>query len=148
MTMQQRAVWASLVAFIAVGVVYATVMIPRTVGHTPDEISWVLPMAISMGAIIVTIILGAIASAIGHGIAATYRGEEPEFDEGDERDRQIELVGNAKGMSLASFGSLGAIILAMNDADPFWIAQLLFAVGLVGGIVGAVAKLRAYSRGL
>jgi len=40
------------------------------------------------------------------------------------------------------------IILAMNDADPFWIAQLLFAVGLVGGIVGAVVKLRAYSRGL
>lgn len=148
MTMQQRTVWASLIAFIAVGTVYAAVMIPRTVGHTPDEISWVLPMAIAMGAIVVTIIVGAIASAIGHGIAASYRGEEPEFDEGDERDRQIEMLGNAKGLSLASFGSLGAIILAMNDADPFWIAHAIFAAGILAGIYGAAIKLRAYSRGL
>ncbi|WP_084126018.1 hypothetical protein [Demequina sp. NBRC 110054] len=148
MSMQQRTVWASLIAFVVVGLVYAAVMIPRMIGSEPSEISWVWPMAIAMGSIVVVIIAGVIVSTISGAISATVRGEEPEFEEGDERDKVIENFGNAKGLSIASFGSLGAIILAMNDVDPFWIAQLLFAVGLLGGIVGAALKLRAYSRGL
>ncbi|WP_062204592.1 hypothetical protein [Demequina salsinemoris] len=148
MSMQQRTVWASLIAFILVGIVYAAVMIPRTIGSSPEAISWVWPMGIAMGSIVVVIIAGVIVSTIGGAISATVRGEEPEFEEGDERDKQIENYGDAKGLSVGSFGALGAIILAMNDVDPFWIAQLLFAVGLLGGIVGAALKLRAYSRGL
>ncbi len=148
MSMQQRTVWATLISFVLVGLAYAAVIVPRTIGHTPDEISWVWPMATAMVAVVIVIVAGVIASAIGGAMAAAYRGEQPEFEEGDERDKQIEAHGNAKGMTLVSFGSLAAIILAMNDVDPFWIAQLLFAVGLVGGVIGAVVKLRAYSRGL
>ena len=45
-------------------------------------------------------------------------------------------------------GALAALILAMAEADHFWIANAMYLVFTAQAIVGAVIKLIAYRRGL
>lgn len=147
MTMTERMVWASLVVFPLVGIVYFAVIVARALDAPVAEVSWVAPMLWAWGAIVVFIVAGTIASAIATGVRAEAAGETPEWEDGDVRDKQIELLGNARGYTLAGLGSAAAAVLAMLDADPFWIAHALFLSGIVTGVIVAATKLRAYRGG-
>ena len=147
MTMPERAVWFELVAMPLVGLTYLAFMLARIAGTPVDEVSWVLPMIVAMVAVILIIVLGTIATAIATHVRAAARGEEAELEEGDVRDKQIELLGRARTTRVTSLGSLAAIVLAMAGADPFWIAHALFLSGLLGATYGAVIMLRSYLAG-
>ena len=148
MTMSERTVWAGAIASVLVGLVYITVIATRAAEMPVEEVSWVVPMVWAMGSLIVVIILGTIASAIATGIAAEVRGEEPEFEDGDVRDKQIDLLGDARAYTCSGLGGLAAIILLMLDADPFWVANTLFLSGLTAGLIAAVVKIHAYRNGI
>jgi hypothetical protein len=130
-----------------VAVAYFSVVLSRATGESVAEISWIVPMIWSMGIVVLGIILGTIASAIGSAIAATARGDEPDLEEGDQRDKEIERLGNRKAQFFTGIGTIAVIVLAMFRVDPFWIASTMFLAGIVAGIHGAIAKLVAYRRG-
>lgn len=148
MTMTERTVWASLVVFPLVGIVYATVILTQAADRPVGEIGWITPMLWAWGSLIAFIILGTIASAIATGIRAEVAGEEPEFEDGDVRDREIERVGNSRAYTVASLGGLAATVELMLGLDPFWVAHTLFLAGLVAGIVAAASRAFAYRAGL
>jgi hypothetical protein len=148
MTMNQRTVWATLIAFPLVGAVYCAVILSRAASMPVEDVSWVTPMIWSMASVIAVVILGTIASAIASGVAAGVRGDEPEFEEGDIRDKQIDLLGDARAYTVYGFGGLATLILLMLDADPLWVASTLFMAGIVSGTVAAAIKVRAYRTGI
>jgi hypothetical protein len=147
MTMQERTVWAQIVVFPLVGAAYFAVVLSRAAASPIDEVSWVVPLIWAISICIVGIIAATIVSAIGHGVVASARGQEPEFEEGDVRDKEIEREGDHRSHAFTAFAGLAVIILAMLNVDHFWIANTMFLSGLLGGIYGAVVKIRIYRRG-
>jgi hypothetical protein len=98
-------------------------------------VGWIAPMLWAMGASIVGTILGSILWAI------VTRDEK---SESDIRDKQIERHGDRLAQSITAFGSAGALVLVMVEADYFWIGNALYLVGAIGATLGSIARIRAY----
>lgn len=147
MTMEERSVWAQLVVFPLAGGIYFTVVLTRAAQIPIAEVSWVVPMIWTAGLLVGGIILGIIAQAIGSGISATVRGEEPEYEDGDIRDKEIERHGDYKARFFTSMGGVAVIVLAMARADHFWIANAIFLAGILGETYASIVKIRLYRRG-
>ncbi len=147
MTVTERSVWVQLVVMPLVAIVYFATVLPRLANTPVAEISWIVPMIWAMGVVVAGIIVGTIASAIGSAVAAAARGNEPDLEEGDLRDKEIERLGNLAGLPATGVGTLAVIVLCMFRVDPFWIASTMFLAGVLAGVYGAIAKLRAYRRG-
>ena len=162
MTMGERTVWAYLVTVVITSGVYFTIIGLRLADQPVDEVAWVAPMlwtigASILGSMILTIVLtiaGTIRSSITRSVAAARAGRpgpvrpSVDIDSGsDARDKDINLIGDRAGVTLLAAGVLGALVLAMLDADTFWIGNLLFAFGTLGAIVETTTKIRLYRRG-
>ena len=163
MTMNERTVWAYLVTVIITSGVYLTLMVTRLAGGPAGQIAWVGPMLWTIGASVVgTIVLtiagtitGTISGTIARSITSARRGapgEVPvpvvEIDTGsDARDKEIDLIGDRALVGVLGAGFVGALVLAMLDADAFWIGNFLFVVGTLGAIVETTTKIRLYRRG-
>ncbi|MFW2512755.1 hypothetical protein ACNI3K_03155 [Demequina sp. SO4-13] len=148
MTMEERAVWVYLVVFVATSVAYFVVVVPRALSQPIDEVSWVVPMLWAIGISIGGTIVGSILAAVGSAIGLAARGRNPELELGsDERDKQIERLGNRATATVVSTGMLAVLVLAMIDANTFWIGNAAFLSGFVGALVEAFVKIRAYRRG-
>jgi hypothetical protein len=155
MTMSERTVWAYLVTVIVTSGVYLTLMLTRLAGGPVGQIAWVGPMLWTIGASVVgTVVLtvaGTIAGTITSGRLG-LRGRAPvpvvEIDTvSDARDKDIDLIGDRALVGVLGAGFVGALALAMLDADTFWIGNLLFVVGTIGAIVETTTKIRLYRRG-
>jgi hypothetical protein len=162
MTMSERSVWAYLVAAVVTSAVYLTVMVTRLADGPVGEIAWVGPMLWTLGAsvlgsVVLTIVLtiaGTISATIARSPASAHTGKPGrpaapvEIDAGpDARDKDIDMVGDHALAGVLGAGFVGALVLAMLDADTFWIGNLLFVVGTIGAIVEATTKIRLYRRG-
>ena len=147
MTISQRSVWVQLVVMPVVAIVYFTVVLTRLADSPVEEVSWIVPMIWSMGTVVVGIIVLTIVAAIAAAIKSKAMGEDLDLEDGDIRDKEIEKIGNLKGQFFTGIGTLSVIILAMLAVDHFWIANAMFLSGLLSGVHGGLAKLRAYREG-
>ena len=148
MTMEERTVWVYLLTVIITSGGYFAVIASRLRDTPASEVSWVTPMLWAIGlsivGTIVGTILGTIAAAIGQGV----RGNSTDIDHGsDERDKEIKRYGSRKAQGVLAVGLGGGLVLAMIDADTFWIGNFLFLIGTLGAIVETTVKIRAYRRG-
>ena len=92
-----------------------------------------------------TIGLAIAASIIGR-IAIEIVGPSESYTE-DVRDRDIGRFGEYRAGLVLGVGMVVPFILAMVEADHFWIANAMYLAFTVGAIVGAVTRLVAYRRG-
>ncbi len=51
------------------------------------------------------------------------------------------------GAAFVVIGALGALILAMVEAEWFWIGNAIFAGFFLSAFIGGIARLIAYRRG-
>jgi hypothetical protein len=149
MTAQERMVWVSLCTVVVSSGAYVAVMVPRLLSRPVAEISWVGPMLWTIGlavagSVLLSIVV-TIVAALGDRdrCSASGRGEVLS----DVRDQEIGRLGWRASMSVLSVGFGAALVLAMLDADTFWIGNLLFCFGTVGAVAEGVAKIRLYRRG-
>lgn len=148
MTVDERAVWVYLALLIATTGAYLAVVVPRALEGPIDQVEWVVPMIWAIAVTVVGTVLGAIAGAIGSAVRLAARGRDPESELGsDERDKEIDRLGDRRSQGVIGAGMLAALILAMVDADAFWIGNALFLAGAIAGLVETVVKIRAYRRG-
>jgi hypothetical protein len=147
MTISERSAWVQLFVMPTVAVVYFTIIATRAADTPLAEVSWVAPMAWAIGFVVAGVIVGTIVTAIGSYVGAAARGEEPELEDGDVRDKEIERFGDLKGRVFTGIGTFAATILAMSRVDYFWIAATLFVSGILAATYSAAMKLRAYRRG-
>ena len=148
MTTDERTVWVYLFTVLVTSSAYFAVILGRLRDTPADEVSWVAPMLWAIGLSIVGTILGTIIATIAATIGQGVRGKSTDIDHGsDERDRDIKRHGSRKTQWIISVGLGGGLVLAMIDADTFWIGNFLFLIGTLGAIVETTVKIRAYRRG-
>lgn len=138
MSYEEKAAWVQgIVAVLGYGV-YVAVILSRAGGGALVDVPYVDAMLWTIGSAIVAGIIGGILVAIGS------RGRTQK----DQRDRQIYRRGEYAGQSFVVIGALGALILAMVEADWFWIANVVYLCFVLSAILSWIFKAVAYRRGL
>jgi len=138
----ERTIWSQLIASAGGIVVYLLLMLPMLATTPVEEIEWVWPMVWTiLGAIVASIVLN-----IGWGIVAGGRDRETGTSS-DQRDREIGWFGDRVGQAFLVLGGLAGLILAMVDAERFWIGNALFLGFFLSALIGGSARLVAYRRG-
>jgi hypothetical protein len=66
----------------------------------------------------------------------------------DQRDRDIARMSMRVGQAFLVIAGLGVIVLCAFQADWFWIANCMFLGFAASSIIGGIASVIAYRRGL
>jgi hypothetical protein len=143
MVYEERNTWAGLiVTFIAVPM-YVVAVFQQAGGGPLADVDWAPLMLWTIGGGIV----GTIAVSIVWGIVAGMRDPDG-VGRSDQRDRDIAHLGDRVGQAFSVIGGLGAIVLCAVEADTFWIANAVFFGFALSAVVGSVARVIVYRRGL
>jgi hypothetical protein len=143
MVYEERNLWSSLIASVISMAVYTIVVLQQANGRPLTEVDWVPIMLWTIGASIVA----AIAVSIVWGIIAGM-ADPQSASTSDQRDRDIARMGGRVGQAFLVLAGLGVIVLCMVEADWFWIANTMYFGFAISTIVGGVAGVIAYRRGL
>jgi hypothetical protein len=95
--------------------------------------------------LIATIIVAIVAAIVGRIAVEMIRPSDTVHE--DVRDREIGRFGEYVAGLVLGIGMVVPFILAIVEADYFWIANAMYLVFTLQAIVGAVIKLIAYRRG-
>jgi len=139
MAQEEKVAWIGLVVGIVTGVVYAVVLLSRAAGgplvDTPyvDLMLWTIGAGIVVTAL-VTIVVTIATRRDGHGT--------------DVRDRQIAARAERTARGVLVVAGLGALVLAMLEADHFWIAHALFAGFYLSAVLKGITKVALYRWGV
>jgi predicted membrane channel-forming protein YqfA (hemolysin III family) len=139
MSFEEKSTWASLVVFLVMPTIYFAVILPQLSTTPVADIEYQVPMLVTIGA--------SILAAIGGVILVSVTAPR-EAGKADQRDKEIGRFGEYVGGTVLGALAIVPLLLTMAEVDYFWIANSLYLAFLVGGVVGAVAKLVAYWRGL
>ena len=143
MVYQERNTWATLIATAITVPIYIVIVLTSADGGPITDVEWVPILLWTMGASIV----GAIVISIIWGIFAGM-GDPSGVGVSDQRDRDISRLGNRLGYGVLVAFALVALVLSMVEADWFWIGNALFFGFALATLVGDIARVVAYRRGL
>lgn len=138
MSFEEKSAWImGIVAAVSYGVYVAVVL--GLAGIMPlDEVPYVAPLLWTVGASIAA----SIALRILMGIFSPK-----EAGMKDQRDREIYRFGEHIGQSFVVIGGVAALLLAITEADHFWIANVIYLMFFLSAILASAAKIVAYRRG-
>lgn len=143
MVYEERNVWTSLVVSVVGVTVYVIVVLQRAGGGPLTDVDWVPIMLWTIGAsIVVTIVI-----SILWGMFAGVRDPDG-VGKSDQRDRDIAHMSTRVGQAFTVIAGLGVIVLCAFEADWFWIANTMFFGFAATSIIGGIASVIAYRRGL
>lgn len=138
MTYEEKGVWVYLVVVLATYGVYLGIVLSQ-LGTTPvAEIDYVAPLLWTIGA--------SIASAIVLRIIVEIFAPSDK-QKADARDRDIDRTGERLGSWPLIAGALGALVLAIVQAEYFWIANALYLGFAAAAVLASVIKISLYRRG-
>jgi MFS family permease len=143
MAYEERNVWASLIVSVLGMIAYVVIVLQQAAGGPLTDVDWVPIMLWIIGAGIV----GAIVVSIVWGIVAGMFDPDG-VGRSDQRDRDIAHMSTRVGQAFLVIAGLGVILLCAFEADWFWIANTMFFGFALSSIVGGIASVIAYRRGL
>lgn len=138
MPFEEKGAW--VMGLVAVGsyAVYLAVVLGLAGSMPLVEVPYVVPLLWTVG--------GSIAASIAlHAFLGILSPREA--GRKDQRDREIYRFGEYIGQSFVVIGGFGALLLAMVEADHFWIANVIYLTFVLSAMLGSVAKIVAYRRG-
>lgn len=135
MAFMEKSNWVILFVGVPTLVVYGAMVLPQALTKPIEDVSYVQPMIWAIVVFIAANILGMIVAAASN---------PKEADKKDQRDTEIDHLGERVGNSLIAVGFAAALILALIEADYFWIANWLYLAGMLAGLLAAVTKIAAY----
>lgn len=143
MVYEERNAWAGLIVSPVVMVVYVTLVLQQAAGGPLTDVDWFpLMLWVIGGGIVGTIVLGIVWGMIAG-------AKEPDgVGRSDIRDRDISRMGSRVEQAFVVIAGLGVIVLCAVGADVFWIANTMFAGFAIAAVVGGIARVTAYRRGL
>ena len=139
MSFEEKGTWVYLLVTVGTYVAYVATILGRAEGGSLAEVPYELTLVWTVGIAIVLSILGHIAIAIA---------SPKDAEKKDERDRQIYRFGEFIGQSFVVLGGVAALVMAMAEAEYFWIANTLYLTFVLAAILSSVAKIVAYRRGM
>lgn len=119
-------------------VIYLVIILGRAGPGPVAEVPYVATMLWTIGLAIVAAIVLHIVVEI-----ASPKGAHRT----DQRDREIGRFGEYVGQSFVGIGGVAALIMAMAEANHFWIANAIYLAFALSGVLGSVAKIFAYRKG-
>ncbi|WP_203582397.1 hypothetical protein [Microbacterium hibisci] len=143
MVYEERNAWASLIVSVIGVSVYVVLVLQQAGGGPLADVDWVPLMLWTIGAGIV----GGIVISIAWGIVAGMHDPDG-VGKSDQRDRDIADMSTRVGQAFMVIAGLGVIVLCAFEADWFWIANTMFFGFALSSIIGGVASVIAYRRGL
>lgn len=143
MVYEERNKWSGLVVALITTIGYVITVLQAANGGPLTDVEWWPIMAWTIGISIVATIVISVLWGI---IAGMF---DPDgVGKSDQRDRDISRMGDRVGQSFMVIGGLGVIVLSAFEADTFWIANTMFLGFALSAIVGGIASVIAYRRGL
>lgn len=143
MVYEERNAWAGLIVSPIVMVVYVTLVLQQAAGGPLTDVDWFpLMLWVIGGGIVGTIVLGIVWGMIAGATDPDGVGRS------DIRDRDISRMGSRVEQAFVVIAGLGVIVLCAVGADVFWIANTMFAGFAIAAVVGGIARVTAYRRGL
>ena len=143
MVYEERNIWAGLIVSVIGVAVYTALVLAQADGGSLADVDWVPLMLWTIGGSIVVAILVSIV----WGILAGMRDPDG-VGKSDQRDRDIAHMSTRVGQAFLVIAGLGVIVLCAFQADWFWIANTMFFGFALSSIVGGIASVIAYRRGL
>ena len=140
MSYEEKGTWLYLVVAVVGYAVYLSLVLPQVAGGTPvGDVDYVPIMLWTIGgAIVATIVLRILVEIVF----------PSESTKGDVRDREIDRLGTRVGSSFIVIGALGALVLAMLEADWFWIANVIYLCFVLSALLESITRLVAYRTGV
>lgn len=143
MVYEERNVWAGVIVSPIAMVVYVVLVLQQAGGGPLTGVDWFpLMLWVIGGSIVATILI-----SILWGIIAGAKDPDG-VGRSDIRDRDISRMGGRVEQAFVVIAGLGVIVLCAVGADVFWIANTMFAGFAVSALVGGIARVIAYRRGL
>jgi hypothetical protein len=143
MVYEERNAWAGLIVSPISMIVYVALVLQQAGGGPLTDVGWFPLMLWVIGASIVATIILSVAWGIIAG------AKDPDgVGRSDIRDRDISRMGGRVEQAFVVIAGLGVIGLCAVGADVFWIANTMYAGFAVAALVGGVARVIAYRRGL
>lgn len=139
MAHEEKIAWVGLVVGVLTIAVYGAVLATRAAGGPLVETPYVDAMLWTIGAGVVVMIVATIAIGVG------TRGDGHATDV---RDRQIRVRAEQTARAVLVIGALAALVLAMLEADHFWIAHAIFLGFSASAVLEGVTKVALYRGGL
>lgn len=143
MVYEERNVWATLVVSVIATGIYIAVVFQQAGGRPLTTVDWFPIMLWTIGLSVV----GAIVISIVWGMLA-HRADPQGTGRSDIRDRDISRLGTRVEHAFLVVAGLGVIMLCAVGADVFWIANTMYLGFAVSSIIGGIARVIAYRRGL
>lgn len=142
MVYHERVAWSGLIASVIGAAVYVFWVLRAADGGDLAGVDWLPLMLWTIGgaivlSIVISILWGVIAGMGDRDATAT-----------DIRDQDISRLGGRVEQGFLVIAGLGVIALCAFGADLFWIANTMYAGFAVSAIVGGIARVIAYRRGL
>lgn len=139
MGFEEKIAWAGVIVSIVHFAIYLSVLLTRAATAPMPETPYVDAMLWSIGAaivvmIVVSIIVGVTTGKDGH--------------ETDIRDKQIKARAEFTSRGLLIAAALAALIFAMLELDPFWIANVLYLGFFLSAMLETVTKIALYRGGV
>jgi hypothetical protein len=139
MTHEEKRAWVRLVVAVLGYGAYLVVVLSRAGGRPLTDVPYESALLWTVGAgIAAAIVAEIVMAAVNPGASRVT----------DVRDREIGRLGDHVGQAFVAIGAVAAMLLAMADRDPFWIANVIYLCFTLSAIVGGVAKVVVYRRGL
>jgi hypothetical protein len=137
-SVSEKRAWIMVVVATVAYATYLAIVLSGADGRPIAEVpyQWTLVWSVG-GAVLASILIDILSSFFAPKSAA----------EKDQRDREINRVGDYIGQSFLVIGAVAALILALLSIAPFWIANAIYLGFVLSAVVGSVAKIIAYRRG-
>ncbi|GAA1924319.1 hypothetical protein GCM10009775_15800 [Microbacterium aoyamense] len=143
MVYEERNTWVGLIVSVIVIPIYIIVVLQQAAGGPLEDVEW---WPIMLWTIVGGIVLSIVGSIVW-GILAGMRDREG-IGKSDERDRDISRMGSRVGQSFMVIAGLGVLVECAFEVDWFWIANTMFFGFFLSAVVGGIASVIAYRRGL
>ncbi|PJJ62301.1 hypothetical protein [Compostimonas suwonensis] len=139
MSSEEKSVWVQLVLAIVVYGIYLAVVLGQSSDAPLTEVDYAPILLWCIGgsivaSIVITIVVGMFSPK--------------DAGKKDQRDKQIYRFGERTGSWFLVFGALAALVLALVEADHFWIANIIYLAFVLSMILSSIAKIVAYRRGI
>ena len=139
MAYEEKVAWVGLIVSIVHFVVYLSVLLTRAATTPMPETPYVDALLWSIGAAIVAMIILSIVAAV------TTRRDGRETDM---RDKQITTRAEFTSRGFLVAGSLAALIFALLELDPFYIANVIYLGFFLSALLEAITKIALYRGGV
>jgi len=138
MSFEEKGTWLYAGILVTLSALYFATVIGQLPTTAVTEIDYQAPLIAAVVAAIVISIIGMILIGIS---------SPREAGMADQRDKDINRLGEYVGGIVLAFGMIVPFGLTMAEVPYFWIANAMYLTFIVAGLCGTIVKLVLYRRG-